>query len=69
VDSRSSNIDTKQYPEFDSEILKDKLWKLLEEKKLKAKFKIYIGNGNNLYNRILGIYWMGSIFNMAYVAW
>jgi hypothetical protein len=37
------NIDTKQYPEFDSEILKDKLWKLLEEKKLKDKFKIYIG--------------------------
>jgi len=37
------NIDVKQYPEFDSELLKDKFWKLLEEKKLKDKFKVYIG--------------------------
>ena len=37
------NIDTKQYPEFDSEILRNKFWKFLEEKKLKNKFKIYIG--------------------------
>ena len=37
------NIDTKQYPEFDSEILRNKFWKFLEEKKLKDKFKIYIG--------------------------
>ena len=37
------NIDTEQYPEFDSEILKNKFWKFLEEKKLKDKFKIYIG--------------------------
>ena len=38
------DIDTKQYPEFDSEILRNKFWKLLEEKKLKDKFKIYIGD-------------------------
>ena len=37
------DIDTKQYPEFDSEILRNKFWKFLEEKKLKDKFKIYIG--------------------------
>ena len=37
------NIDTKQYPEFNSEILRNKFWKFLEEKKLKDKFKIYIG--------------------------
>jgi hypothetical protein len=37
------NIDKKQYPEFDSEILRNKFWKFLEEKKLKDKFKIYIG--------------------------
>ena len=37
------DIDTKQYPEFDSEILRNKFWKFLEEKKLKDKFKIYRG--------------------------
>ena len=37
------NIDTKQYQEFNSEILRNKFWKFLEEKKLKDKFKIYIG--------------------------
>ena len=37
------NIDKEQYPEFDSKILRNKFWKFLEEKKLKDKFKIYIG--------------------------
>jgi len=37
------NIETEQYPEFDSEILRNKFWKFLEENKLKDKFKIYIG--------------------------
>ena len=37
------NIDTKQYPEFDSKILRNKFWKILEEKKVKDKFKVYIG--------------------------
>ncbi len=36
-------IDLEQYPEFDSEILKEKFWKILEEKDMKDKFKIYIG--------------------------
>lgn len=36
-------IDLEQYPEFDSEILKEKFWKILEEKNMKDKFKIYIG--------------------------
>jgi hypothetical protein len=37
------DINLEDYPEFDSEILKDKFWKLLEEKKLKDNFKVYIG--------------------------
>jgi len=37
------DINIEEYPEFSSEILKDKFWKLLEEKKLKDKFKVYIG--------------------------
>lgn len=41
--TKALDIDTEEYPEFDSEILKIKFWKLLEEKKLKDKFKIYIG--------------------------
>ena len=36
-------IDLEQYPEFDSELLKEKFWKMLEEKDMKDKFKIYIG--------------------------
>jgi len=36
-------IDLEQYPEFDSELLKEKFWKILEEKNMKDKFKIYIG--------------------------
>lgn len=36
-------IDLEQYPEFDSELLKEKFWKMLEEKNMKDKFKIYIG--------------------------
>ena len=36
-------IDLEQYPEFDSELLKEKFWKILEEKDMKDKFKIYIG--------------------------
>jgi len=36
-------IDLEQYPEFDSELLKEKFWKMLEEKNMTDKFKIYIG--------------------------
>ena len=36
-------IDLEEYPEFDNEILKEKFWKILEEKNMKDKFKIYIG--------------------------
>lgn len=36
-------IDLEQYPEFDSELLKEKFWKMLEEKDMKDKFKVYIG--------------------------
>ena len=36
-------IDLEQYPEFDSELLKEKFWKMLEEKNMKDKFKVYIG--------------------------
>jgi hypothetical protein len=36
-------IDLEQYPEFNSELLKEKFWKILEEKNMKDKFKIYIG--------------------------
>jgi len=36
-------IDLEQYPEFDSELLKEKFWKILEEKDMKDKFKVYIG--------------------------
>ena len=36
-------IDLEQYQEFDSELLKEKFWKMLEEKDMKDKFKVYIG--------------------------
>jgi hypothetical protein len=41
--SEALNIDTKKYPELSSEKIKQTFWKMLEEKKLKDKFKIYIG--------------------------
>jgi hypothetical protein len=41
--SEALNIDLKKHPEFDSEILKKKFWNVLEEKNIKDKFKIYIG--------------------------
>jgi len=41
--SEALEIDLDEYPEFNSEILKEKFWKLLEEKKVKDKFKVYIG--------------------------
>ena len=37
------NIDLKEYPEFDSEILRKKFWNILEEKKMKDQFNVYIG--------------------------
>jgi hypothetical protein len=37
------DIDTKQYPEFNSKTLREKFWKILEEKNMKDKFKVYIG--------------------------
>ena len=41
--SEALNIDLKQYPEFNSKTLKEKFWKILEEKNMKDKFKVYIG--------------------------
>jgi hypothetical protein len=41
--SEALNIDTKKYPELSSEKIKQTFWKMLEEKKLKDKFKVYIG--------------------------
>jgi hypothetical protein len=41
--SEALNIDTKKYPELSSEKIKKTFWKMLEEKKLKDKFKVYIG--------------------------
>jgi hypothetical protein len=41
--SEALNIDIKKYPELSSEKIKQTFWKMLEEKKLKDKFKVYIG--------------------------
>ena len=41
--SEALNIDLEKYPEFDSEVLRKKFWNVLEEKKIKDQFKIYIG--------------------------
>lgn len=36
-------IDTQKYSEFNSKLLQEKFWKMLEDKKIKDKFKVYIG--------------------------
>jgi hypothetical protein len=36
-------IDTKKYSELNSKLLEEKFWKMLEDKKIKDKFKVYIG--------------------------
>lgn len=36
-------IDTQKYSEFNSKLLEEKFWKILEDNKIKDKFKVYIG--------------------------
>ncbi len=36
-------IDTQKYSEFNSKLLEEKFWKMLEDNKIKDKFKVYIG--------------------------